>query len=114
MKISESLKGKFSMENNPNWKGGEYKSQGRYFVRAKDHINAYQNGYVLRARYIVEQEIGRYLTPEEQVHHINFTKTDDRVENLYLFPSAAEHARYHNLLEAQKTKMITESNLSSC
>jgi hypothetical protein len=111
--ISKGLKGKFLMENNPNWKGGEYESQGRRFVRIPNHPFPYQNGYILHARHVVEAVVGRFLTPSEQVHHINFVKNDDRPENLYIFSSAAEHTKYHNLLKGGEVSMIIESNLSS-
>jgi hypothetical protein len=112
--ISKSLKGKFSGEKNFNWRGGMYKSQGRYYIRANEHPLKHANGYILYSRYIAEQVIGRLLTRQEAVHHLNFQKDDDRPENLYLFPSDAEHSYYHKLLRTRKIIPITESNLSNC
>lgn len=80
----------------PHWKGGKkLDSDGyiRIYVGKKYPNN--DNGYVLEHRYIVEQKIRRYLTSEEQVHHINGKRNDNRIENLMLFANRAEHQKYH-------------------
>jgi hypothetical protein len=60
------------------------------------------NGYVIlypdkRLEHVVvmEQLLGRPLTKQEVVHHMNGVRDDNRPDNLYLFQTRGEHARYH-------------------
>ena len=60
----------------------------------------YKDGYVYLGnrplhRVVVEQFLKRKLRPNEQVHHINEIKNDNRIENLMLFPNKLEHIKFH-------------------
>lgn len=81
--------------NNTKAKERVINKKGYVLIHMPDYKNSYSNGYILEHRYIMEQHLGRDLLPDEDVHHINEIKTDNRVENLEVI-SHSEHAKRHN------------------
>lgn len=68
------------------------------------------NGYILKYddsrqkhvpehRIVVEEAIGRRLTDQECVHHIDGEKTNNALDNLYLCQSTSKHSKVHKSLE---------------
>lgn len=57
-------------------------------------------------RIVAEQMLGRPLKTGEVVHHINGNKLDNRPENLKIFSSQAEHARWHMTINNPRKKVI--------
>lgn len=83
-------------ENNPAFSGGRVLLNNGYFVcLATLHPNADSRGYVLEHRLVMEDQIGRFLTKKEVVHHIDGNPWNNHPSNLRLFASQAEHLAHH-------------------
>ena len=89
-------------ENNYNWNGGRTKTapNGYIRVRAPDHPRTRASSpYVLEHILVMEGILGRYLLPNERVHHKNGRRDDNRPENLELWkmkdPPGVRSADYH-------------------
>lgn len=63
-------------------------------IYSPDSLMADRRGYVLEHREIAAQKLGRPLTSEEVVHHIDGVKTNNSPDNLLVTTQSA-HARIH-------------------
>ncbi len=85
-------------EKNPNWKGGISKRNGYITLLKHNHPKADRDGYVYEHIFVMEKHIGRALTSEEEIHHIDENKTNNRINNLYLCKDYGEHMQIHQSL----------------
>jgi len=93
------------IKNHPRWKGGQVEMLGYVFVKKPNHLFANDCGYVKRSRLVMEHHLGRYLKPEETMHHINGIRDDDRIENLQLFKTNGSHVSYHAYLRRSERQL---------
>ena len=88
-------------ENARCWKGGrKIDGKGYILIYKPEHPFA-RNTYIFEHRLVMEAYLGRYLNPEEVVHHMNNQPNDNRIENLQLFPNKDAHTKYHWLTRSQ-------------
>lgn len=112
LKARKAVKRNQLGENNSSWKGGRrINDQGYVEVYQPGNSHARSSGYVREHILMAEKMLGRsliyygrYDPRNEEVHHINGNKQDNRPENL-LVVTAAEHRKIHN---AVNKKMVDE------
>lgn len=81
-------------DRNYFWRGGLIVDRDGYILeKATSHPAATEAGYVRQHRLVMERELGRPLLRTEVVDHRNGDQSDNRIENLRLFASNAEHLR---------------------
>ncbi|MEO7836980.1 MAG: HNH endonuclease [Acidimicrobiales bacterium] len=78
------------------WKGGRLLTSSGYWMQLIDRddplaVMANTTGYVLEHRLVMARALGRPLTRNESVHHINGDRADNRLENLQL--RAGKHGK---------------------
>ena len=98
-------------ENNKWWKGGKYTTKTYTFVLSKKHPFCNKKGYMSEHRLVMEKHLGRYLTPQEVVHHFDFNKQNSQIDNLHLFKNNPEHSKYHHFL---KRLILNEKQKGMC
>lgn len=77
-------------EGNKQWRGGKYRDGNGYVYVSgmHHHPNSARNGSIAEHRLIMTEMLGRPLRQNENVHHINGVRDDNRIENLELWSSS--------------------------
>ncbi|KKN90816.1 hypothetical protein LCGC14_0223990 [marine sediment metagenome] len=79
-------------EDNPVWKGGKTIHEDGYIqIRCTTHPRAHQSGYVFEHILVMEEHLGRYITLDEKIHHIDYDKSNNNIGNLALLESRSAH-----------------------
>jgi len=72
-------------------------NNGYIEIYMPQHPNARSNGTILEHRLVAEKKLGRYLKPEETVHHSDENRTNNDPDNLIVFRTIADHTRFHKI-----------------
>ena len=81
-----------SKEKSHLWKGGRIEHGYYIFIKlGKGVPGTDSQGYAREHRLVMEKHLGRLLNKDEDVHHINGIKTDNRIENLVVLTKTIHH-----------------------
>lgn len=106
-----------------NYKTGKTIGSHKYILILKfDHPFSNHQGYVFEHRLVMEKHLGRYLMPEEEIHHKGIkhplgsieNRQDNRIENLQLFKNKSEHQKFHIPKGQQIQRKKTNQHFSPC
>lgn len=85
-----------------NGRNNPLAGKGLGWVNGRGYRELRVNGAVVKEhRLFAEQKIGRPLFPDEDVHHLNGDKADNRPENIDIM-SHGEHSTHHNYERVHK------------
>ena len=93
---------------NPSWQGGRVKTDEGYIrIYMPEHPNSSKQ-YVLEHRLVMEQKLGRYLTKDELVHHLNGNKSDNHEENLVVTSKIKHEKKTVEKVQANRIKELED------
>lgn len=75
--------------------------------KGKDYLHSYcpghpranNRGYVYTHVLVAEQNLGRMLTKEECVHHVDMNRFNNSPDNIIVFKTVGDHTAFHNGVE---------------
>lgn len=87
------------LNKNGRWKG-KYNNCGYWYIYYPEHPNAPPSGYISESRFNAEILVGRILSIDERVHHIDMNKMNNHPENLFVCQNKGHrktHASFNRL-----------------
>lgn len=111
----DKLQGAPRGKDHKSWRGGRRRDCSGYIqVWSNEHPNRNKNNYVYEHRLVMEQMIGRQLLGNENVHHINGIRDDNRPENLELWvKSQPAGQRVTDMLDHARLLLETYADIES-
>ena len=67
-----------------HWRGGRILSNGYVYIHSPEHPRHDVRGYVPEHRLVMEAQLGRFLEPDEHVHHKDHDKENNDPQNLMI------------------------------
>jgi len=106
---------------NSSWQHDEVNKHGYKLIRVIGHPFTDKNDYIQEHRYVAEKHLltkdfsinvngELYLHPDCVVHHKDFNKLNNHIDNLYIFKNDSMHILFHNLI-FNKVQTIEEFEL---
>ena len=83
---------------------------GYVTVHYPEHPNSRKNGKLFEHTYVMSEYLGRPLKPNENVHHINGVRDDNRIENLELWCKSQPSGQRVNEKQAFYVEFISGYN----
>lgn len=88
---------------------------GQYeYVIDRTHPRANRDGSVYLHVIVAEKTLGRYLLPEEVVHHKDFNKLNNDPSNLMVFATKSDHTRFHKNNCDESMLLLNENGVYIC
>lgn len=83
------------------------------YAVVKNHPNATKHGYVLYHRIVMENYLGRLLTDNEVVHHLDGDRHNNNIENLELM-DRKKHSSMHMIEKYSDKPRYVELECDNC
>ncbi len=90
-------------KNHGSWKGGKVLKNGYPAIWNPKHHRTNNVGYVKEHILIMEKKLGRKISKEEHVHHIDFTRDNNNPKNLWVCSPSN-----HKIAERSIQKLVKE------
>lgn len=89
--------------------------RGQYeYVIDKTHPRASPEGMVYTHMLVAEKILGRFLLPEEVVHHKDLNKLNNDPNNIMVFATNSDHARFHANNCDESILTLNSNGIYSC
>ncbi len=97
LKVKKQISLMSSGDKSSRWKGGTTIHQGYRMIKMPNHPHCRKSGYIMEHRLVMEKKIGRYLMPNEKVHHNDENKLNNNPFNLKLNDNNIDHLKMFHL-----------------